>query len=92
MKGMNTRTYTVTGSPLLLDKLEALLAQMSYNCHIGHSSYFGMFVDGDGADVIDVDEIDTRSYPRLRGVSPRDFEYPYISWEGDIVFGSKFFR
>lgn len=50
---IQSRTYTISGSPAVLDRLERFFALLHYNA--GHSAIFGMWLDGDGADRVCVE-------------------------------------
>lgn len=57
MAETQTRTYTVTGSPRLLDRFERLLALIHYAGAWGHSGRFGMPLDGDGPERIKIEPV-----------------------------------
>ena len=50
-----TKTFTITTSADVMKRLERFFAMLHFNSNWGHSSFFGLFVDGDGADKITVD-------------------------------------
>lgn len=56
-KPTQTATFTVTASPDVMGRLVKLLWMMQYSSAVGHSSYFGMPLDGDGSDRFQVQEI-----------------------------------
>jgi hypothetical protein len=87
-----TKTFTITTRHQdLMVRFEMLLTQMQYNSRIGHSAYFGMFVDGDGWDQIEVKELETSDYPQVK-TSPRgDLEHP-VSTSDPPRYGRKNFR
>ena len=45
-----TKAFTVTTSKSVMKRFEKLLAMLQFNSGWGHSSTFGMFLDGDGPD------------------------------------------
>lgn len=49
-----TRTFTVTGSPLILNRLTRLLALLHFASSYGHSGLFAMPLDGDGSEKVKV--------------------------------------
>lgn len=55
-----TQTFTVTATPDVMHRLERFLAMLHYNSGFGHSNHFGMYLDGDGSEKIDVHPIDKR--------------------------------
>lgn len=85
-----TKTFTVTtATEDLMTRFEMMLVQMQYNSYIGHSAYFGMFVDGDGWDQIDIAELETSDYIQVRKSPTGDLEHP-VSTSG--TYSSKNFR
>lgn len=85
-----TKTFTITTSNSdLMTRLEMLLVQMQWNSRIGHSSYFGMAVDGDGWDKIEVEELETDDYPQVKDSPTGDLEHP-VSTAG--IYAAKNFR
>ena len=74
------KTFTIsTRHQDLMTRFEMMLVQMQYNSRIGHSAYFGMFVDGDGIDQMDVEELKTSDYIQVRKSPSGDFEHPISS-------------
>ena len=47
-KGLDRRTIKLAGDSEMLDKIEQMLAYMSYLGNIGHYTEFNVVVDGDG--------------------------------------------
>ena len=85
-----TKTFTVTtATEDLMTRFEMMLVQMQYNSRIGHSAYFGMFVDGDGWDQIEIEELETNDYPQIKESPHGDLEHP-VSTSG--IYSSKKFR
>lgn len=56
-----TRTYTITASPSVLARFERLLALFHFASGWGHSGCFGMSLDGDGPERLQV-EPEPRQY------------------------------
>ena len=52
-----TKTFTVTASPNLINRLERFLALLHYNSSFGHSNLFAMHLDGDGSEKIVIKDI-----------------------------------
>lgn len=57
-----TKTYTMTGSPEAVARVERLLAMIWLNGMWGHSGLFGITWDGDGADHLDIQGIDANDH------------------------------
>lgn len=57
---METRTFTITASAVLLRRIERFLALLHYNSGFGHSGLFAMPLDGDGNEKVKVDGLDRR--------------------------------
>jgi hypothetical protein len=55
--GEAVKTFTVTAEPKVMKRFERLLAMMHFCSSWGHSSYFGMPLDGDGPDRFKVAEV-----------------------------------
>ena len=72
-----------------MTRLEMMLVQMQYNSRIGHSAYYGMFVDGDGIDQMEIEELDTSDYPQVKDAPVGDLEHPVSSSE---TYSRKLFR
>ena len=72
-----------------MTRLEMLLVQMQYNSRIGHSAYYGMFVDGDGTDQMEIDELNTSDYPQVKGAPTGDLEHPVSS---SAIYSRKLFK
>jgi len=53
-----TKTFEIEASKEVMERFEKLLAMLHYNSRFGHSSLFGMFLDGDGDDKFTVENID----------------------------------
>jgi hypothetical protein len=62
---------------LVSERLKRFLAMIAYNSSIGHSANFGMFVDGDGADYIKINDLDLSDYKN----ELKDFQARYNSIE-----------
>lgn len=77
-----TKTFTVTASDeTVMQRFERFLMLLQVNGNIGHSGKFGMPLDGDGPERIDVAEFKSRS---ARGSLP--FEVEAINGAGyDVV-------
>ncbi len=85
-----TRTFTVTTATKdLMTRFEMMLVQMQYNSDVGHSAYFGMFVDGDGWDQMDIEELQTSDYNQVTQSPTGDLEHP-VSSSG--TYSSKNFK
>ena len=57
-----TKTYTITfSSETLSHRFERLLALFHFNSSFGHSGKFGMPLDGDGSEKIEVHELKSKS-------------------------------
>ena len=85
-----TKTFTVTTrTEDLMTRFEMMLVQMQYNSRIGHSAYYGMFVDGDGQDQIEIEELDTSDFPQVRHAPVGDLEYPVSTYD---TYNRKNFR
>ena len=76
------KIFTITTKTQdLMTRFEMMLLQMQFNSRIGHSAYFGMFVDGDGCDRIDIEELNTNDFPQVRYAPIGDFEHPVSAIE-----------
>ena len=53
-----TKTFTITASPRLIKRIERFFALIHFSSNWGHSGLFGMYVDGDGPDCINVEPLD----------------------------------
>lgn len=74
-----TRTYKVSGSPDILDRIERFLSMLHLNGTNGHSGTFCMVFDGDGADGVAVDGIDhDRHKEMVRALSEYGGEYEVV--------------
>ena len=86
-----TRTYKISGEPQLLDKFERLLSMMHYASSWGHSGIFGMWLDGDGADRLNVSPVRTQARKGVEKIgcvgyhvelaTDRGFSGTFIDWE-----------
>ena len=64
-----TKTFTITASPKLIKRLERFFALIHFSSNWGHSGLFGMYVDGDGADRINVSPLDKTLRPGVNKVT-----------------------
>lgn len=53
-----TRTFTITTSSRVMRRFERFLALLHFNSSFGHSALFGMALDGDGSEKVEVAEVD----------------------------------
>jgi len=51
---MVTKTFEITTSSEVMQRIERFLALLHHNSVFGHSGIFGMSLDGDGADKVSV--------------------------------------
>lgn len=58
MRSQATMHFTVTADQNTLERFSRLMWLLHYASAIGHSSYFGMPLDGDGQDRFYVTEVD----------------------------------
>lgn len=80
-----TKQYTITGPKDFMIRLEQFLAFVQYLGRIGHSTWAGIGVDGDGADRIEVTpEIELKGEVLTRGTYPDNFEFVGAEGVGDI--------
>ena len=54
------KTFTIETNPEMMTKIERFMAMIHYNSNWGHTSTFGLPVDGDGGDHINVQEVDDK--------------------------------
>lgn len=59
MNELVTETFTITSAPNVMKRFRRLLALLHYNAGWGHSAYFAMPLDGDGADRFKVHDFKT---------------------------------
>lgn len=57
LKKTITRTFKITTSPEIMNTIERFMALLHFNSIFGHSSLFGMFLDGDGNEKVTVADI-----------------------------------
>lgn len=73
MENPITKTFTITASPKLIKRLERFLALIHFSSNWGHSGIFGMPLDGDGSDRIQVEPIDKNLRPGVDRVTGYGF-------------------
>lgn len=63
-----TKTFTITTTPELINRLERFFALLHFNSNFGHSNLFGMWLDGDGPDRFKVDGVDVSLSPEVSAI------------------------
>ena len=57
-----TKTFKIKTTPKLMRRLERFFALLDFNSKVGHSNLFGMPLDGDGSEKIEIDGLDKRLF------------------------------
>ena len=60
MTNKETRVFEITTSPEVMHRIERFLALLHFNSGFGHSGLFGMSLDGDGNEKVEVKNLDSR--------------------------------
>ncbi len=82
-----TKTFTITASPILLRRIERFLALLHFNSGFGHSGIFAMSLDGDGNEKVKVADIDRNLAKQVEGIGSIGYD---VEIANDASYTGKF--
>ena len=82
-----TKIFTITTSPDLMKRIERFLALLHFNSGFGHSGLFGMFLDGDGCEKVEVSDLDRNLRYEVEAIGGVGYHIEIAGSEG---YGGRF--
>ncbi len=82
-----SKTFAITTSKEVMGRLERFFALLHYNSNFGHSSIFGMCLDGDGRDKVVVSDVDANLAPEVNAIGGVGY---HVELAGDTDYSGVF--
>lgn len=84
---VESKTFTITASPIVLRRIERFLALLHFNSRFGHSGLFAMPLDGDGNEKVHIQPIDKNLMRQVDLLGRIGYD---VEIAGDVGYTGKF--